>query len=165
MSHGLGETKLKNKYGIKKFLIVLVFFSISGNAISNSFYLNTGLEKKEVFDFYEIIKSIIETEQKELLSNLVSYPLTVYENDNNLLVIENSDDFVKNYNKIITERVKYTVACTGIDDLWSNSNGIMLADGVIWFSSVKDKDSDPWRTLITSINNKERKKGLWYKCK
>ncbi len=137
---------------------------VNGDGLSSRF-VATGISSDEKINkFFLGIKSYIEKVDRESLSQVIAYPIKVRGGDGKqVLSINNSDDFIDNYKFIINERVAYTVACSTFDDLDGGAKGVMVGDGVIWFSEVKYSDDAPWEIKITHINNSVKDRNLWYK--
>lgn len=64
------------------------------------------------------------------------------------ITANSSEEFVQNYDKIITSEFKNKIANCFTKYMNSNYMGVMLGNGEIWFDSFKDKG-----LRIYAINN------------
>ncbi|MBB3133293.1 hypothetical protein FHS26_000997 [Rhizobium pisi] len=89
----------------------------------------------------------------EAIAGLVEYPLTVKANGETYDV-ENAEDFVENFDDLVTAETRRTVGRQQYQDLFVNSDGVMLANGAVWMGAVCDDNAcqdSHW--AIIAINN------------
>jgi hypothetical protein len=89
----------------------------------------------------------------ETIADLAEYPLTVNANGETY-DIQNAQDFIDNFDSLISEGTQKAVARQRYDDLFVNSDGVMLANGAVWMGAICDDDDcaiSHW--AITAINN------------
>jgi hypothetical protein len=87
------------------------------------------------------------------IAGLAEYPLRVAANGESY-DIQNADDFVENFDSLVMPETREAVAHQKYDQLFVNSDGVMLADGAVWMSGICDNDdcsSSHW--AVTRINN------------
>lgn len=87
------------------------------------------------------------------IAALSEYPLRVAANGESY-DIQNADDFIENFDALVTEETREAVANQQYDQLFVNSDGVMLAGGAVWMSGICDNDdcsSSHW--AVISINN------------
>jgi hypothetical protein len=61
---------------------------------------------------------------------------------------------VKNYKAIFTDKVKHTIENQQYQDLFVDSEGIMLGNGEVWISGIVEKTTPPKTDIkIIAINN------------
>ncbi len=107
---------------------------------------------KEVEEFAETVKAYILNNEKDKISDLVNYPISVKINGQDVK-ISNETDFIKNYDNIFHTKLKNTIAKSYTKYMFTNWRGIMLGDdGAIWFNNIHFQNSKP-KLLITAINN------------
>jgi hypothetical protein len=106
-----------------------------------------GFEKdQEAENFIMLIKDMARNDEKEYISALISYPLTVTINKRKIK-ISDKDDFIKNYHHIFNKKVKDSLLLQPLADIQANSKGIMIGSGELWINMVNS------RIMITSVNN------------
>ena len=81
--------------------------------------------------FVKDLQYMVANENKEEISKLVRYPLNS--------TIKTKSDFLANYDKIITPKVKDAVAKANLRQLFRNYKGVMIGDGAIWIAQ-EEKD-------------------------
>ncbi|MFS2179595.1 hypothetical protein ACCC98_27220 [Rhizobium pisi] len=89
----------------------------------------------------------------EAIAGLVEYPLTVKANGETYDV-ENAEDFVENFDDLVTAETRRTVGRQQYQDLFVDSDGVMLANGAVWMGAVCEDDAckdSHW--AIIAINN------------
>ncbi len=87
-----------------------------------------------------------------MIAGLAEYPLRVAANGESY-DIQNAND-IENFDALVTPETREAVANQKFDQLFVNSDGVMLADGAVWMSGICDNDdcsSSHW--AVTSINN------------
>ena len=104
---------------------------------------------KDIEDFAARIQTYIKSSDKENLSQLISYPLTV-KIDGKKTQIANKEDFVSNYDKIITSKLKNAIISTYPANMFANYQGVLFGSGSynIWINENSKSD-----LTIISINN------------
>jgi hypothetical protein len=112
-----------------------------------------GLQPDDVKSFLESLKKSVEAEDKVYLSNIARYPLRYFENKKRKSV-NGPAQFVKNYKAIFTDKVKHTIENQQYQDLFVDSEGIMLGNGEVWISGIVEKITPPKTDIkIIAINN------------
>ncbi len=87
------------------------------------------------------------------IAGLAEYPLRVAANGESY-DIQSADDFVENFDTLVTQDTRDAVAGQTYDQLFVNSDGVMLADGAVWMSNVCDNgDCSSSHWAVISINN------------
>ena len=100
---------------------------------------------KEFEKSFNTIKSLVKNNEKSKVASYVSYPLNVNKKDKKMK-IESKDDFIKNYNTIITEDVKKALLNQDVTKTFVNYQGVMVGDGEMWLTHFKNK------AMIYAIN-------------
>ncbi|ARM89079.1 hypothetical protein RHEC894_CH02795 [Rhizobium sp. CIAT894] len=89
----------------------------------------------------------------EAIAGLADYPLTVKANGETYDV-ENAEDFVDNFDDLVTPETRRAVGRQQYGDLFVNSDGVMLAGGAVWMGAVCEDDAcETSHWAITAINN------------
>jgi hypothetical protein len=118
--------------------------SRSGETLENRYF--SGISNESVELFIKKTKESIIKKQKDWLSQNIKYPIsvTVF---NKRVKIKNQKEFLAKYAAIFSEKflneIKKSCSC----DLFSNYQGAMFADGLIWVYEFNGK------LKITTINN------------
>ena len=142
----------KNIMRIIILLIIVICCFAPDQSFTQDKYESAGLKESEVRPFVELLKSVVEKQDKVKLSTLIHYPLRVYsdnEKNRKRLVINNPKQFLKHYDFIINKRVKDAILNQSVDDLFCNYQGVMIDNGEVWFNKTRDNDS----LYIIAINN------------
>ncbi len=107
-------------------------------------------------DLSEPLLSLVEAmgnDDAATIAGLAEYPLRVAANGESY-EIQNADDFIENFDTLVTQDTRDAVAGQTFSQLFVNSDGVMLADGAVWMSDVcenSDCSSSHW--AVISINN------------
>ncbi|OWV85418.1 hypothetical protein ATY78_25755 [Rhizobium sp. R635] len=89
----------------------------------------------------------------ETIAGLAEYPLTVKANGETY-DIENAEDFVDNFDDLVTSETRRAVGRQQYQDLFVSSEGVMLANGAVWMSAVCDDNAcEESHWAIIAINN------------
>lgn len=89
----------------------------------------------------------------ETIAGLAEYPLTVKANGETYDV-ENAEDFIDNFDDLVTPETRSAVGGQQYEDLFVNSDGVMLAGGAIWMGAIcEDNACEASHWAITAINN------------
>lgn len=101
----------------------------------------------DVENFARQIKLNIMEDKRQEFADLINYPINVTI-DNKKTSINSSEEFIQHYNDIITSDFKNKLSDSYTKYLFSNSMGVMLGDGEIWFDKFNDQGF-----RIYAINN------------
>ena len=100
---------------------------------------------KEFEKSFNIIKALVKNNEKSKVASYVSYPLNVNKKDSKIK-IKSKEEFIKNYDSIITEEVKKALLNQDVTKTFVNYKGAMVGDGEMWFTHVNNK------AMIYAIN-------------
>ncbi|OBZ93926.1 hypothetical protein ADU59_19755 [Pararhizobium polonicum] len=107
-------------------------------------------------DLNEPLLSLVEAmgnDDAATIAGLAEYPLRVAANGESY-EIQNADDFIENFDTLVTQDTRDAVAGQTYGQLFVNSDGVMLADGAVWMSNVCDNgDCSSSHWAVISINN------------
>lgn len=108
----------------------------------------------QVIDFLLEIQDSLRTDNKEKLASLVYYPITIrFEGDNDK-EIQNAEEFVANYEKIVTPEWKDIILSQEPARLFTNWQGAMVSRGELWFTAVCiDQSCQESELYIVTINH------------
>lgn len=90
---------------------------------------------------------------KEQLAEIIAYPIDV-EVSGKLQKIQNKDEFMKDYNLIITPDFKKSISSACVKYMFVNYRGVMFGEDRynIWINNVVI-DNNTSKLMITNINN------------
>lgn len=107
-------------------------------------------------DLSEPLLSLVEAmgnSDAATIAGLAEYPLRVAANGESY-EIQNADDFIENFDTLVTQDTRDAVAGQTFGQLFVNSDGVMLANGAVWMSNVCDNgDCSSSHWAVISINN------------
>jgi hypothetical protein len=114
--------------------------------------LNTKSDQ-DVENFVSKIQGYIKNDNKDQLSELISYPIIVKIKGKDTK-IQNKDEFIKNYAEIFYPSYKQIISNAFAKYLFVNYQGIMLGEGSynIWINESAPTGSKP-KLMIIAINN------------
>jgi hypothetical protein len=110
------------------------------------------LDPVEARHFFQGIKDAVTKGDKASLARMVEYPITVPLGKRDQ-EIRTPEAFVKHYEEIINENLKAAVGEQTFETLFVNYDGVMIGNGVIWFSGLADADGTNKRIRIIAVNN------------
>ncbi|MBB3160355.1 hypothetical protein FHS25_000787 [Rhizobium laguerreae] len=89
----------------------------------------------------------------ETIAGLAEYPLTV-KTDGKPYEVESAEDFIDNFDDLVTPETRRAVGRQQYEDLFVNSDGVMLAGGAVWMGAVCDDNAcEASHWAIIAINN------------
>lgn len=116
----------------------------------------TGLTEEEVAIFVQWLKSAVAASDGEEIASRINFPIAVYL-DGKRTQLDSAQQVIENYPQIIDDTVRQAVQAQEMADLFSNSEGVMIGNGEIWFASYcADKGDDNFtdcQIMISAINN------------
>lgn len=124
--YSLINSQIAKEYQIEKKLLEL-----NSNNIS---YTNSGYSDEELLITYFKIKKLMELDDEKALADLIMYPI-MYTEDDKSIKIYNREQFIENYDKIVTDDVKKAVLESSYKEIFSSWRGCMLGDGEVWFTN------------------------------
>ena len=116
-----------------------------------------GRTASKVIDFLLEIQDSLRTADKENLASLVYYPITIsssrFEGDNDK-EIQNAEEFIANYEKIVTPEWKDIILSQEPARLFTNWQGVMVQRGELWFTAIcTDPSCQESELYIVTINH------------
>lgn len=101
--------------------------------------------------FFDQLKRDIAQGNKSAVAAVVKYPLKINIKEKRI-IIKNQQQFIRNYNVIITEKIKKIVAEERFVGMFANGSGMMFGNGQIWFSGIcLDKTCKDSKKLVVRI--------------
>lgn len=88
---------------------------------------NAGIDRpKELKTFIHKLQEWIAGDKKEDIAAAIRYPLNK--------TVKTPDDFMKQYDQLITPKVKNAVASINFRQIFRNQKGVMIGNGELWIS-------------------------------
>jgi len=101
-------------------------FYYNGNSPKS--WIVAGINDSRRFkDFYMQFRNMVKLNDKDQIANYINYPLGI---------IKDESDFVKNYDKIITNTVRNAILGQKIRQLYRDKRGVMIGDDQLWFKQI-----------------------------
>jgi hypothetical protein len=116
----------------------------------DSIYQYLGYDTAQVEAFTDHVIELVRADDREALSQLMSYPLSVVVEGEQML-LNNEQEFLAQYDDIMTADFRSSLTNSFTRYLWGNYNGIQLGDngrGFLFYKGSEDKDMK-----IISISN------------
>ena len=104
-------------------------------------------------DFFGQIRNAVLTDNIDWFAKAVAYPIALRSGGHEITV-RNKQAFKKRAKLVFNEHLKSVVRSQSADTLFKNWQGVMIGDGVIWFSEVieKGQKQQGWVFRIVAIN-------------
>jgi hypothetical protein len=115
----------------------------------NPYYVAGIDDAKEFEKMYQLIQAAVSNNYKDIVAEYIAYPIKV-SIDGTKTEIKNESEFVKNYDKIMTEEVKTALLNQNIKETFVNYKGVMVGQGEIWFNMI---EGTKHKYSIYAINN------------
>jgi len=109
-----------------------------------------GMTHAQLSEFLKSLQTAVANDDAASVAKLSRFPLRV--NLPNKKTLQ-AQQFITQYPKLITAKVKTAVLAQTAETLFRNSNGAMIGNGEIWFSGIcLNKQCTKQTTKIISIN-------------
>ncbi|MBW5445927.1 hypothetical protein GE107_07625 [Cohnella sp. CFH 77786] len=120
-----------------------------GSPSAENPYAAAGVSDPAAFrQMFEDLKTAVAANDKEKVAEHALYPIRV--NVGKVAVeVKTKEDFVKQYERIMTEKVRKALAAQDADTLFVNEEGVMAGKGDVWFGATAET---PQRYGITTVN-------------
>lgn len=92
----------------------------------------SGLTREKAARFVLILKEALERSDAAAVANLVSFPINV-RSGTKLRVVADRAEFLRDYDAIMSERVRTAVLSQRVDQLKATGRGALIGDGVLRF--------------------------------
>ena len=91
--------------------------------------------------FLKKVRYCVDNNQRDSVASIIEYPLK------KPVIIKDVESFLKNYNTLITEKVKKSLLEQNLSQLFRNTQGVMIGSGELWINET------PRGLKIIAINN------------
>jgi hypothetical protein len=103
-------------------------------------------------DFLRELQSAVGEHARERVAAMVSYPLRTRIKAQSLR-LHTPAEFLAHYDELLTPKTQHAIAAQSYSDLFSNSQGVMIGQGEVWFGGVcKDQACSARSVKIIAIN-------------
>ncbi|BAU28049.1 hypothetical protein DFP93_101125 [Aneurinibacillus soli] len=110
-------------------------------------YAIAGIDQPKKFEaFFVKFQTLVAKGDKKGVADYMKYPVVV---NGKKTTNRTKKQFIKNYDKIFTPKVKKALADQKVEDLFVNAQGVMVGDGEIWFGVSTQK---PEQYQVIDIN-------------
>ncbi len=89
---------------------------------------------------FEAIQAAVEAGEAAVVADWVSYPITVREGGDEV-TIEGPEDFIAQYDQIVTDAISQVVVSQNYQDLFVNADGVMFGNGEVWLNGICKDDA------------------------
>ena len=111
-------------------------------------YSVAGIDDAAEFEsVFKTIQSLVAKGEKEKVAEYIRYPLTSAN-----ITVRSTEEFIKNYDSIITGKVKTALINQKVEELFVNYKGVMVGAGEVWFTVVFEGNSNTPKYLIQAVN-------------
>ena len=102
---------------------------------------------------FEAIQAAVGAGEAAVVADWVSYPITVREGGDEV-IIEGPEDFIAQYDQIITDAISQAVVSQKYEDLFVNADGVMFGNGEVWLNGIcKDDTCADFDVKIVTIQS------------
>ena len=132
----------------KVFTVVLVLAALSRplSAAASDFYSVTDADKKFLTEIVDVMRK---NDAAWIASHMV-YPLSLVAS-NHTRVMKTKEEFTPVLAQKLTESVRAKIAGDAEKPLFKNWQGVMIGDGILWFSEYQHAGDKSWRYGIFAI--------------
>ncbi|RJX40987.1 hypothetical protein D3P09_02930 [Paenibacillus pinisoli] len=104
----------------------------------NPYYVAGIDDPKEFTTYFAQLQKAVKENKPEDAAKLIAYPMN-WNQDNKQVVIHNKDEFIQNYDRIFTARVRDQLLAQAEDKVFVNWKGIMAGEGDLWIGKQNNK--------------------------
>ena len=105
--------------------------AVAASAVDARLYL-AGLESPdEARQFLAILKQNLEGSEHLAIVKMVRLPLKIHSGSKH--TYRDPDSLVRDFDKVFTQQVRDAIIKASYENLFINSQGVMLGDGAVWF--------------------------------
>ncbi|STR44722.1 hypothetical protein [Iodobacter fluviatilis] len=109
-----------------------------------------GMTTAQLGEFLKSLQTAVAKDDASSVAKLARFPLRVNLPKKKTL---QAQQFIAQYSKVITPKVKAAVLAQTAESLFRNSNGAMIGNGEIWFSGLcLNKECTKQTTKMIAIN-------------
>jgi hypothetical protein len=102
---------------------------------------------REQIDLFK--RRVFEGDVRAVLAN-TRYPLLVIEKNGRRKHIRNAKSLGLQYQKIFDIELKRAIRCIDLDDVFENSQGVMIGNGTVWFDYQDSKEN----LILMTVNKR-----------
>lgn len=111
-------------------------------------YSVAGIDDAADFErVFKTIQALVDKGEKEKVAEYIRYPLTSAN-----ITVTSKEEFIKNYDSMITEGVKKALVNQKVEETFVNYKGVMVGNGEVWFTVIFEGGTNTPKYLIQAIN-------------
>ncbi len=134
------ETPLTRKLimNLRKYILLILLLPCV--AFANQNWQIAGVTKTQAVLFLKTLQKYAKTNNRKAIANLVRYPLRHPRRHREILnvhdPIKGPNEFLQQYNQIMTKKVLNAIKYQKPNKLFTNYQGVMIGSGEVWFTEV-----------------------------
>ncbi len=129
-------------------ILVLLALSRPLSVVAFDFYAVTDADKKFLA---EILDAVHKNDVAWIAGHMV-YPLSLVAS-NGTRIVKTKEEFIPILAREFTESVRAKITNDAKKPLFKNWQGLMIGDGILWFSEYKERRDTSWTYGIFSIGH------------
>src|SRR5262245_60685296 len=99
-----------------------------------------GITEAEARSMFETLQTALRSDDRETVAGLVEYPLRVNSAGTHRLISDHGQ-LLSDFASVFTSRIRQQVLAQQFNQLFVNWQGVMVANGALWFSGICDPAS------------------------
>lgn len=130
---GIDDAKVFSEFyiGLKKVVSEI-------NAVDNPYEV-AGIDDPKAFtQFLSKLQNSVQSNDKKAVAELMYYPLNVNQNGKTTKIYT-PKQFISKYDRVITKKVKQQILAQKADQVFVNSDGVMIGNGEMWINQFGKK--------------------------
>src|SRR5271170_1867974 len=117
-------------------------------AVAADMHPITGADKKFLAEIVEALQS----KDSAWIAGHMLYPVSVVVS-NRANIVKSKEEFAYILSRELTDSVRAKIAAAAEGPLFKNWQGVMVGDGILWFSEYKHEGDKSWTYGIFAIGN------------
>lgn len=106
-----------------------------GDHQSEPIFSEAGTSEEEVRAFLEALQAAVAADERKRVVSMVEYPIEAWAGDREV-TFEKLERLLAAFDRVFTARLKRTISGARVQCLFTNSEGVMIHDGEVWFGPV-----------------------------
>ena len=127
-------------------ILVLLALALPRFVVAADMYPITEADKK----FLAEVLDAIHKKDVAWIAGHMSYPLSVTVS-NRTYIVKSQKEFAPILSRELTDSIRTKIADAAKEPLFKNWQGVMVGDGLLWFSAYKDAGDKPWTYVIFAV--------------
>jgi hypothetical protein len=140
---------------LKKLFIIIIALGLSGCKKSVDRHATepkinfavAGTTQSAAKDFLARLQSAVTKNNKQDIAKLTQFPLRINQHGKSSFV-KSKAEFIANYPTIFTKKIKQVIAKQQLQNLFVNSQGVMLGNGEVWARPADPAKSQALKVIV-----------------